>query len=124
MEQIILSAIMQHVQYNQGIRLSQRGFVKCRPYLTNLISFCDQPTSLVGKEKALSVSYLDFSRVFDTMSNSSLEKLNDQGLDRCTVLWGGKSWTGPERDGEWNDIQLAVSPQWCSPGLNIGGSPV
>ncbi|GAB0179668.1 mitochondrial enolase superfamily member 1 [Grus japonensis] len=39
MEQIILSAIMWHVQINQVIRPSQHGFMKGRSCLTNLISF-------------------------------------------------------------------------------------
>ncbi|KAJ7415338.1 hypothetical protein BTVI_38494 [Pitangus sulphuratus] len=42
MEQIILSAITQHLHDGQGIRASQHGFRKCRSCLTNLISFYDQ----------------------------------------------------------------------------------
>ncbi|TRZ07059.1 hypothetical protein HGM15179_020050, partial [Zosterops borbonicus] len=39
MEQIILSAIMQHVQDNQVIKPSQHGFRKVKSCLTNSISF-------------------------------------------------------------------------------------
>ena len=39
MEQIILSAIAQHVQDNQGIRPSHHGFMKGRSCLINQISF-------------------------------------------------------------------------------------
>ena len=42
MEQIILSAIMWHVQDKQVIRPSQCGFMKGRSCLTNLISFYDK----------------------------------------------------------------------------------
>ncbi|GAB0197897.1 mitochondrial enolase superfamily member 1 [Grus japonensis] len=42
MEQIILSAIMRHVQDNQVIRPSQHGFMKGRSCLTNQISFYDK----------------------------------------------------------------------------------
>ena len=55
MEQIILSAIMQHVQDNQVIRPSQHGLMKGRSCLTNLISFYDQVTHVVDKEKAVNV---------------------------------------------------------------------
>ncbi|KAJ7417193.1 hypothetical protein WISP_65859 [Willisornis vidua] len=42
MEQIILSAITQHLQDGQGLRPSQHGFRKGTSCLTNLISFYDQ----------------------------------------------------------------------------------
>jgi len=85
MEQIILSAITQHVQDNQVIRPSQHGFVKGRSCLTNLISFYDKVTHLVVKSKDVHVFYLDFSRAFDAISHSILlEKLAAQGLDGCT----------------------------------------
>ncbi|GAB0179604.1 mitochondrial enolase superfamily member 1 [Grus japonensis] len=51
MDQIILSAITQHVQDNQVMRPSQHGFMKGRSCLTNLISFYDQVTHLVDEER-------------------------------------------------------------------------
>ncbi|KAK4832922.1 hypothetical protein QYF61_026565 [Mycteria americana] len=85
MEQIIWSAITQHVQDNQVIRPSHHGFMKGRSCLTNLISFCD-------KGKAVDVVYLDFSKAFDTISHSILlEKLAAHGLDGRTLLWV-KNW--------------------------------
>ncbi|GAB0193303.1 mitochondrial enolase superfamily member 1 [Grus japonensis] len=56
MEQIILSAIMWHVQDNQAIRPSQHGFMKGRSCLTNLISVYDMVTRLVDEGKAVDVS--------------------------------------------------------------------
>ncbi|GAB0190593.1 mitochondrial enolase superfamily member 1 [Grus japonensis] len=44
MEQIILSAIMWHIQDKQLIKHNQHGFMKGRSYLTNLISFYDKVT--------------------------------------------------------------------------------
>ncbi|GAB0204598.1 mitochondrial enolase superfamily member 1 [Grus japonensis] len=90
MEQIILSAITWHVQDNQVI--SQHGFVKGRSCLTNLISFYDKVTCLVDEGKAVDVVYLDFSKVFDTISHSILlEKLAAHGLDGHTLHWV-KNW--------------------------------
>ncbi|GAB0209701.1 mitochondrial enolase superfamily member 1 [Grus japonensis] len=88
MEQIILSAIKQHVQDNQVIRPSQHGFVKGRSALTNLISFYDKVTCLVDEGNAVDVVYLDFSRAFDSISHSILlEKLAAHGLDGHTLHW-------------------------------------
>ncbi|GAB0209132.1 hypothetical protein GRJ2_003378900 [Grus japonensis] len=92
MEQIILSAITWHVQDNQVIRPSQHGFMKGRSSLTNLISFYDKVTHLVDEGKAVDVVYLDFSKAFNTVSQSILlEKLAAHGLDGCTLRWV-KNW--------------------------------
>ncbi|KAK4813551.1 hypothetical protein QYF61_009594 [Mycteria americana] len=92
MEQIILSAITQHVEDNQGIKPSQHGFRKGRSCLTNLISFYDKVTHLVDEGKAVDVVYLDFSKAFDTVSHCILlEKLAAHGLDGCTLRWV-KNW--------------------------------
>ncbi|KAK4826807.1 hypothetical protein QYF61_011615 [Mycteria americana] len=91
-EQIILSAIMQHVQDKQVIRPSQHGFRKGRSCLTILISFYDKVTRLVDEGKAVDVVYLDFSKALDTVSHSILlEKLAAHGLDGCTLHWV-KNW--------------------------------
>ncbi|GAB0205952.1 mitochondrial enolase superfamily member 1 [Grus japonensis] len=92
MEQIILSAIVQHIQDNQVIRPSQHGFMKGRSCLTNLISFYDKVACLVDEGKAADVVYLDFSKAFDTIShNILLEKLAAHSLDRHTLCWV-KTW--------------------------------
>ncbi|KAK4819100.1 hypothetical protein QYF61_025359 [Mycteria americana] len=85
---IMLSAITQHVENNQGIKPSQHGFRKGRSSLTNLISFYDKVTRLVDEGKAVDVVYLDFSKAFDRVSHSILlEKLAAHGLDGCTLRW-------------------------------------
>ncbi|PKU38047.1 rna-directed dna polymerase from mobile element jockey-like [Limosa lapponica baueri] len=89
MEQIILSAIMQCVKDAQVIRPSQHGFMRGRSCLTNLISFYDKVTRLVDEGRAVDVVYLDFSKAFDTVSDSILlETLAAHGLDGHWV----KNW--------------------------------
>ncbi|XP_064296076.1 probable global transcription activator SNF2L2 [Phalacrocorax carbo] len=81
-EQNILSELTRQVQDNQGIRPSQHGFMKGRSCLTNSISFYDHVTHLVDEGKAVDVTYLDFSKAFDTVSHVFLlEKLAAHGLD-------------------------------------------
>ncbi|PKU46093.1 rna-directed dna polymerase from mobile element jockey-like [Limosa lapponica baueri] len=63
-----------------------------RSCLTNLISFYDRVTCLVGDGKAVDVVYLDFSKAFDTVSQSILlEKVAAHGLDGNTLHWV-KNW--------------------------------
>lgn len=70
--------------------------------------------------KALEVVYLDFSKAFDTVSQSTpLDKLAVWGLDRSTLCWV-KNWLGPENGDEWCLIWLAVTsgvPQGSGLGL-------
>ncbi|KAK4832775.1 hypothetical protein QYF61_025622 [Mycteria americana] len=105
MEQIILSAITQHVQDNQVIRPSQHGFMKGRSCLTNLISFCNKVIRLADEGKAVHVVCLDF----DTISHSiQLEKQAAHGLDGCMLHWV-KNWL----DG-WTQIVVVngVKSSW------------
>ncbi|PKU43553.1 rna-directed dna polymerase from mobile element jockey-like [Limosa lapponica baueri] len=104
MEQIILSAIMRHIQDNQVIRPSQHGFTKDRSCLTNLI-FYDKVTHLVDEGKAVDIVYLDFSKAFDKVSHSTLlEKVVAHGLDGNTLHWVRNWLGGPygENGGEWS----------------------
>ncbi|GAB0209537.1 mitochondrial enolase superfamily member 1 [Grus japonensis] len=99
MEQIILSAITQHVQDNQVIRPSQHGFVKGRSCLTNLISFYDKMTCLVDEGKTVDVVYLDFSKAFDIVSHSILlEKVAAHGLDGHTLCWVKTGWLASPKE--------------------------
>ncbi|GAB0179474.1 mitochondrial enolase superfamily member 1 [Grus japonensis] len=92
MGKVVDQLIIQHIQDNQVIRLSQHGFMKGRSCLTNLISFYDKVICLVDEGKAVNVVYLDFSKAFDTIShNILLEKLAAHSLEECTLLWV-KNW--------------------------------
>ncbi|KAJ7412709.1 RNA-directed DNA polymerase from mobile element jockey-like [Pitangus sulphuratus] len=71
MEQIILSAITQHLQDDQRIRPGQHEFRKGRSCLTNLNSFYDV-TCFVDEGKAVNVIYLDFRKAFDVIFQSIL----------------------------------------------------
>ncbi|PKU37473.1 rna-directed dna polymerase from mobile element jockey-like [Limosa lapponica baueri] len=73
---------------NQGIRPSQHGFMKGRSCLTNLISFYDKMTRLLGQGRVVDIVYLDFQKTFDTVPHRILmEKLAAHCLDECTICW-------------------------------------
>jgi len=56
--------------------------MKGRSCLTHVISSFDNVTRPVDEGKAVDVVYLDFSKIFDTIShNILLEKLAAHGLD-------------------------------------------
>ncbi|GAB0188265.1 mitochondrial enolase superfamily member 1 [Grus japonensis] len=97
MEQIILSAIMQHVQDNQVIRPSQHRFMKGRSYLTNLISFYDKVTCLV-----VDVVFLGFSKTFDTFPQHSPGETGCSWFGHVNSSLGKKlaGWLGPKSCGE------------------------
>ena len=85
MEQIILNEMKRYVQNNQRIRPSQHGFMKGRSCLTSLIIY-DWVTHVVNEGKAVDIVYLDFSKVFGTVSHNILRgKLAACGLDRFSL---------------------------------------
>ncbi|CAM5124509.1 unnamed protein product [Natator depressus] len=88
MEQVLKESILKHLEERKVIRNSQRGFTKGKSCLTNLIAFYDEITGSVDEGKAVDVMFLDFSKVFDTVSHSILtSKLKKYGLDEWTIRW-------------------------------------
>lgn len=105
MMQIILSAIIRHIQDNQVIGISQHGFMKGSSCLMNLISFYDNAMHLVDEGKTEDVVYLGFSKAFDSVSQSILlEKLASHVLDGRELCWVKKMAVclGPKGCGEWS----------------------
>ncbi|CAM4637192.1 unnamed protein product [Lepidochelys olivacea] len=88
MEQVLRESILKHLEERKVIRNSQHGFTKGKSCLTNLIAFYDEITGSVDMGKAVDVIYLDFSKAFDTASNSfPASKLKKYGLDEWTIRW-------------------------------------
>lgn len=67
MEHLILETVCKHRKDKKVIRNSQHGFIKGKSYLTSLISFCGEMTTLLDKGRAVDIVFQDFSKAFDAV---------------------------------------------------------
>lgn len=100
---------------------------KKKVILTNLTLFYDEITGFVDEEKTVNVTYLDFNKTFNTISDSALvTKLRENGLYGWALMWL-KNWQenfGKESSRQRLKVQLVPACE-CHPlGTDIGTNVV
>jgi len=111
-EQILLEAILRHVEEREVTWDIQHGFTKGRSCLTNLVTFCEGVIASVDKGRATNVIYLDFSNAFNMVPHKILlSKLERYGLDRMDGELIMRYY--PEGYGQRLNVQMKITDKWC-----------
>ena len=92
LESIVRDGIIDHLERNKPLRVSQHGFMRHRSCLTNLLEFFEEVLKKVDMGVPIDIIYFDFAKAFDKVSHGKLIfKLKKYGVSGNILNWV-KSW--------------------------------
>ena len=88
MERIIAKQIYEYLLTNNLLATIQHGFIKGRSTCTNLLESMNDWTLCIQNKKCVTVTCIDFTRAFDTVSHEKLfMRLLDYGILGSLLQW-------------------------------------
>lgn len=101
-EIIIHNALVRHLDENDLVAVHQRGFIKAKSWLSNLVCFFDEATRRLDEGEQTDVWYLEFLKLFESLNHTLLlQKLGSlsmiNGVAKCLPIKvdSSRKWTVP-----------------------------
>ncbi len=87
-ERLVRQATYKHMVTKSILSDAQHGFVHQRSCLSNLLSFLDGATKMLGDGDGVNVCFMDFKKVFDLVNHRLLlEKMRALGFGEDCSAW-------------------------------------
>ena len=113
-ESLMREDIVDHLERNGLLNISQHGFRKGRSCLTNLLSFLEEVTEKLDARNSIDVVYLDFAKAFDKVPHRRLiNKVRSFGIGGELLRWI-ECWLTDRLqrvgcEGAWSDWRRVLS---------------